>query len=295
MKLERTRRVIKNTVQTFSRQELSVYAGYATLYVIMSFVPLLMLITGVINLLPFFDLDDLQQLLATVLPDMDQIRQMLMQLFRSLNSQPGGVVLSVSAVLTLFSASRGVAALQKGLSRIYGIQKPARRLLIVMGFTMAFVILIPALLVFHLLGDTLRDGLQELLPNVLVQIARVMRISRLITLGVTVLIVLLTYAFLCGRTRNLFAQLPGAVLTLIAGEGFSRGFAFFIPRFWKMAAYYGPLASVFIVIMWLRTIMTILLFGAAFNAAVAEERGISLRAAQTAETLQLQEDYTEDE
>ena len=288
-------RITKNTAQTFMQRELSVYAGYITLYVIMSFVPLLMIVTGIVNLLPFFNEEDLSRLLITLLPKMDQIRDLILALVRNLSSLSGGIVLSVSAVMALYSASRGVAALQKGLSRIYGIQPPARRLLIVFAFTLAFIVLLPALLVFHLLGDTVREGLQSLLPDVLVQIASVMRISRLITLGITVLLVVLTYAFLCGRTFNVFAQLPGALLTLVLGEAFSRGFAFFIPRFWKAAAYYGPLASIFIIIMWLRVIMTVLLLGAALNHAVFEERLRTKQEKEAAENLLLQTDYAEEE
>ena len=149
-----------------------------------------------------------------------------------------------------------------------------------MLYTLLLLVLVPALLIFHLLGDTIRDALIELLPDSSVLIGLIMRISRLATLGVTIFLVMLTYTFLSGRIKSLNSQLPGAIFTMMVGEGFSRGFAFFIPKFWRSASLYGPLASVFLVLMWLRTLMTILLLGAALNRAMEEEK----LAVQIAET-----------
>ena len=291
---ERAKRIIRNTWNIFIQKDMSVYAGHSTLYIIMSFVPLLMLLTAVVNLLPFFNTDDLSGLLMDALPDLDQIRDLIMNLIRNISGQTHGVVLSVSAVLSLYSASRGVAALHKAMSRVYDIKRPLKSIVTVIIFTLLLLLLIPALLVFHLLGDTIRDALIELLPDSSVLIALIMRISRIATLGITAFLVVLTYTLLSGRTKTLRSQLPGAIFTLLIGEGFSRGFAFFIPRFWKAASYYGPLASVFLVIMWLRTLTTILLMGAALNRA-AEEEKLAIKEAETAAALkQHDEDYKED-
>ena len=71
------KRIITNTWKIFSHKEMTVYAGHSTLYVLMSFVPLLMLLTAVIDLLPFFNTDDLSDLLVKILPDLDQIRDLI--------------------------------------------------------------------------------------------------------------------------------------------------------------------------------------------------------------------------
>lgn len=264
--------IIMKTWKIFSEREMSVYAGHSTLYVLISFVPLLMLITAIVNFLPFFNIDDLSDFLVRILPDLDQVRDMILGLVRNISNQSRGLMLSISAVLSLWSASRGVAALQKAMSRVYDIKNPPRSIVTVMVFTLILLVLVPALLVFSLLGDSIRDTLIELMPDSSVMIGLVMRISRLITLYVTVSLVVLIYTFLSGRTKSLKSQLPGAVFTMVIGETFSRAFAYFIPRFWKSASLYGPLASVFMVIMWLRILMTILLLGAALNRALEENR-----------------------
>ena len=292
---EKLKRIITNTWKIFSQKEMTVYAGHTTLYIVMSFVPLLMLITSIVNLLPFFNTDDLSHFLLKILPDLDQIRDMILNLIRNISGQSRGLMLSVSAILSLWSASRGVAALQKAMARVYDIKNPLRSLITVILYTLLLLILVPALLVFHLLGDTIRDALIELIPDSGVLIGLIMRVSRLVTLGVTVFLVVLTYTFLSGRTKSLKSQLPGAIFTMLIGEGFSRGFAFFIPRFWKSASYYGPLASIFLVIMWLRTLMTILLLGASLNRALEEERAAREALALNAETEELLADYAEED
>ena len=132
---ERAKRIIRNTWNIFIQKDMSVYAGHSTLYIIMSFVPLLMLLTAVVNLLPFFNIDDLSGLLMDALPDLDQIRDLILNLIRNISGQTHGVVLSVSAVLSLYSASRGVAALHKAMSRVYDIKRRLKSIVTVIIFT----------------------------------------------------------------------------------------------------------------------------------------------------------------
>ena len=295
MKRKKLKRIVVNTYKAFTQNELPVYAGNATLYIFMSFVPLLLLIVSIINLLPLFNLDDLAKMLETALPNLDQIQRLIMDILRNLNRVSGGLVLSVSSIMLLYSASRGVSAIQKGLMKVYLIKDPLRNIVVSLLYTLVFIILVPALLIFHLLGDSVRELLENLLPGFIVQIGSVMRISSIITVGISVVIVLFTYLILSGRTRSLRSQLPGTIFTLIGWDLFSRGFAFFIPRFWKSAAYYGPIGSVFLVIMWLRTMVTILLLGAALNRALEMEH-LTIQEAEKEEALEEHtEDYAEEE
>ena len=96
--------------------------------------------------------------------------------------------------------------------------------------------------------------------------------SGAVTIVISLLILLLTYTYLPGGKRSIKSQLPGAVLTSIIWAVFSLFFSFFIPRFWKASSLYGSLASVFLVAMWLQTMMTILFYGAALNTVLEEEK-----------------------
>ena len=288
---DRVKGTVLNTFQIYSGKELSVYAGNATLYIIMSFVPLLVVVTAIINLLPGFDVDDLSTLLMTMLPDLSQVRELILGLLRNIARQPGVLVLSISTIVALYSASRGVAALHKAMAKVYDVKAPLKNILTVVLYTLLLLLIIPMLLIFHMLGDSLQEFLQELMPNSVVMIGLVMRILRIAALSISVLLVVLTYTLLDGRKNTILSQIPGALLTLLLWGSFTRGFAFFIPRFWKSASYYGPLASVFLVLMWLRTMMNILMIGAAYNRALEEEQAAQKaeKAAKAEETADVKE------
>ena len=48
---------------------------------------------------------------------------------------------------------------------------------------------------------------------------------------------------------------------------FSDLFEWFITKFWTASSLYGPFASIFLIALWLKTIITILFLGACLNEA----------------------------
>ena len=86
------------------------------------------------------------------------------------------------------------------------------------------------------------------------------------------LVILQIYAKLPEKQRKLKSQIPGA---LVAGIGcllFTRLFSFFIPRFYHASNIYGSLASLFLVLLWLRYMVMILFGGGTLNHVLEEEK-----------------------
>ena len=179
---------------------------------------------------------------------------------------------------SLWSASNGVAAIQAGLHKLSGsegsfVKKRGAALL----YTLLFILLIPALLIFQVLRGSLRTLIVSLgrtldLPEVARVLLKIMQYSGLITLAAMVLVILLTYTFLQGERKKLRFQLPGAVFTTVLWLVFSGVFEIFITRFWSASSLYGSLASVFLAAMWMKTITTILFYGEALNVALQKQR-----------------------
>ena len=74
-----------------------------------------------------------------------------------------------------------------------------------------------------------------------------------------------------GGRRKLKKQLPGTIFTAVLWFAFTKLFSIFIPMFYRSSGVYGSLASLFLMLMWLRFIVTILFFGAALNSALETE------------------------
>ena len=149
--------VAKETQRLYSENEMSVYAGYTTLYILMAMVPLLTLVIGLVNLVPTVNLEHFRESMQELLPDIPQVQTLMTTVIANVNRKAGQLAVSVSVLASLWSASNGVAAIQAGLHKLSGsegsfVKKRGAALL----YTLLFILLIPALLIFQVLRGSLR-------------------------------------------------------------------------------------------------------------------------------------------
>ena len=97
---------------------MSVFAGYGTLFIVTSLFPLIMLIISFVNLLPGYSAKDVTVILFQILPDLGPLENLIESIILNLKDQTGGLLASAAAVTTLWSASKGVNAIQKGLNAL---------------------------------------------------------------------------------------------------------------------------------------------------------------------------------
>ena len=271
-------RVLSDAFRIYAKNEMSVYAGYTTLYILMAMVPLLALLVGVVNLLPDVSLQHVEEALQKLLPSIPQVRGMVHVLITNVNRKAGSLAISVSLLVSLWSASNGVNALQMGLHKISGKSGSfVRDRAAAMLYTLIFLLLIPALFIFRVLRGSIEELIVVInrwlnIPDIAGRLISFVEYSGLITAVVMVLVILLAYTFLQGQRRKLRFQLPGALFTTVFWLAFSRLFELFIQRFWQASSLYGSFASVFLAAMWLKSIMMILFYGAALNEALNRRR-----------------------
>ena len=272
----------KRALEIYRENNVSVYAGNATLFMVTAAAPFLMLIIAIVNLLPGYSPKDVTAVFFQLLPNLDSIRGLVESMVANLKSQSGGLLASVSALTTLWSASKGVSAIQKGLNQLNQVEETSkiRGLLKQLEFTLTLVVLFPALLVFEMLGDSIEGilfgALEKLDPKGLEAMEEGIRsffhISALVVALLAFLVILQIYAKLPASQKSLKSQIPGALLTGVGWYAFTRLFAFFIPRFYHASSLYGSLASLFLVLLWLRFVIMILFAGEALNLAVEEDK-----------------------
>ena len=263
--------VCKDTCRLFQENDMDVYAGFATLFIITALFPCLMLIISVVNLLPGYSPSDFTNFLFGFLPDMPSIKELFYTMISNLKLQSSGLLASLSALTTLWSASAGVSSLQRGLKKIaLGGKSRLPDKAVALLFTLFFVILTPAIIVFQFLGNAIIEMVQPVtaffgMQDFTAAVASVVHISSLVTMAAAFLVLLLTYTFLPGGKRSIARQLPGTLFTILTWFLFTKLFSVFIPRFYRSSGVYGSLAALFLMLLWLRFSITILLFGASLN------------------------------
>lgn len=273
-KLKEAVSIIKRTIEVYTKHDMDVYSGYTTFYFMMSIVPLLMMLISIVNLLPWFSVEQVSTLLSRLIPDIPQIRHILLSVILNLNRQSGQMISYIFALTSLWSGSHGVSAMMSGLEKINHTPRESfTKKFRAIFYTVMFTLLIPSMLLFQGLRASLHSAITSLFSflNILEAgkyINQVLKLSGILTLAAMIPVILLTFTHLPSGKRDFKAQLPGAIFTSVFWVLFTKAFGFFIRRFWKLSSVYGALAAVFLAAMWLKFVINILFLGASLNRAL---------------------------
>lgn len=262
-------RFAANISRLFKRDQVPVFAAGSSFFLLLSAVPFLMLLLSVGQVLFPFSGQELFHLVQNVIP------QDLLPLIRSVMDQlanEGSIpLLSVTAVTALWSASRGMASLERGIAGVYEvdvsrgfIRDVLRSFLYTVGF-IALLLVTQLLLVFGVqIADTLMHHFPALeTPLTQIMNARGLSIFVILSLFFTLFHRLILYRAYTKEDRPLV--FPGAVLSAGGWMLFSFLYSLYIRYFPRASYLYGGLALLLIMMLWVYFCMIILLCGAEVN------------------------------
>lgn len=259
-------------VRKYLALDMAVYAGSATLFLLMASFPMLMWVLVLVNLLPGFSVESVAELLADFLPQIPSVQESTIQLLQNLSSQSAQFVASLAVLTTIVSASGGMSALQIGLQRLTpGSRRTFLNRLLAVGYTFVFELLLLVMLALQGM-KSLFARFADTLPffrhyaAAVHEAQRVANIGRFVIIPLLFVLLLLIYTYVPGGRRTLRSQLPGTIFATAGWLIFSRVFSFYILHFWRLSYIYGSLTAVILVILWLFVIINLIFLGAGLNA-----------------------------
>lgn len=241
---------LRALVGRLARLRLPLYAANVCYFLVLSVFPGLLLVLATLRYTPL-SATDLIGFLQTLVPAalMPAVERLIVSTYY--NSD--GAMLSVSAVTALWSASRGVYGLMIGLNRVYGVREDRGWFytrLISAVYLFALLPVLAITLVFH-------TSEPLLLP--LTQIA----------------VFTLLYMVLPNRKNRFLSSLPGAALSAVGWQGFSRLFSLYVIHSQDYASIYGSVYAMALGMLWLYCCTLILLFGGAVNRFLSQDQAQS--------------------
>lgn len=271
-KFSRWLHIATTVVRKYLALDMAVYAGSATLFLLMASFPMLMWVLVLVNLLPGFSVESVAELLADFLPQIPSVQESTIQLLQNLSSQSAQFVASLAVLTTIVSASGGMSALQIGLQRLTpGSRRTFLNRLLAVGYTFVFELLLLVMLALQGM-KSLFARFADTLPffrhyaAVVHEAQRVANIGRFVIIPLLFVLLLLIYTYVPGGRRTLRSQLPGTIFATSGWLIFSRVFSFYILHFWRLSYIYGSLTAVILVILWLFVIINLIFLGAGLNA-----------------------------
>ncbi|MFC5458453.1 YihY/virulence factor BrkB family protein [Massilia niabensis] len=270
--------VLLSAAKNFVRNDMATYASalaYQLLFSLFPFFIFLIALIGTLNLPDFMAW--LRQQAAMLLPQqaMGPLNQVLDQL-----QQPPGGLMSVGAIIALWTASAGVRATMNAFNVAYGIRetRPAWLLYpLSVLYTLAVAALLIASAALLLIGPTAIAWLEAQIGfgQALVSLWTWMRWP----LAVILLILcagLVYYSAPAAQPRFPFVT-PGAVVAVLTWLLGSLGFDVYVRNFADYNATYGSMGSAVLLLLYFFISAAVLLYGAEINAYVAsqsEKKGI---------------------
>lgn len=256
----------KRIFDKYKKDEVTVYAAQASFFIVISFFPFIMLLLTLIQFIPALNKSDVLGLLVSIMPDM--LDSLVIGIVDELYTKSPATLVSLSAIVAIWSASRGMLGIERGLNRVYESPQPRGyivRRLICSGYTVLFVAACIASLLLLVLGGSIQRLIIRIFPVVSAFTRYVISFRSFLALAVLVIVFTGLYTLVPVRSHSMKSQLPGALFSTLGWIVFSGLFSIYFNNFSNYSYMYGSLTAVVVLMLWLYICICILLIGAELN------------------------------
>lgn len=247
------------------------FSAQTAFFIIISAFPFLVLIVSVLEKIPFISAD----MMYTVMDIFPRtVMEYMENIIKEICSGNSVAIISISAAVLLWAASKGVTSIMRGLNFIYKIDEKRNFLeirLVSVGYTIGFVVYIVLTLIFIFGGGMLSSLLKSRLPENLFFTVIYRIVSFLGKLMLLTVLFGLVYLIVPKRKATIKSQLPGAVLSALGWLGYSWFYSFYIDHLAGNSYVYGSLTSIILIMLWLYVCMCIFFIGGEVNSIISGE------------------------
>lgn len=254
--------------QKMKIHQTSAFAGQMAYFFVLSFFPLLIFLISIVSKLNInyeYIVEGLQEFLPS------NISVLITDFISQTITLKGTVVLSVSGLTTLYSASRAVNALQRVVNTSYEVTETRNILfvkLIGMFYTLMFTVIIVLSLIIPTLAKNITLSVAEFMSmEVDTEFVVWLEMLRNILLFSCVIIVIVTiYAFLPNKKMHLKEIIPGTLFALSGSFATNMIFSKIVVQLTDYSILYGSLSAMIAFMVWVYFLALIIIIGAEINA-----------------------------
>ena len=256
---------LRRTFRELSRYRVSLYAANAAFYMILAVFPTLMLLVGLLPVIGYGEADLLHAMEGLV-------PQVLYPLFErvitDMSANSTGALLSVTALVAIWSSSRSVNCIHLGLNRIYGLKENRPYLIRRLTEMLYMLFLLAALLltlVAHGFGQEIATFCEGQTVPILRLVARILQFRGLILLILLTTLFTAIFCTLPNKKLHIRSAFPGAALAALGWLVFTRVFSYYARISNSYSTLYGSLSTIAMGMFWLYICLSILFYGSVLN------------------------------
>lgn len=259
MKLFASFAVVGNKIK---HDKINAFAAEAALFLIMSFIPFLILLMLLVKYTPLTE-QMIISALESVLPPafVPYITSNVHKVYSEVNH----AAIFIVVISILWAAGKGFVSLIDGLNAVFGIKDEhnwiIKRLFAILH-TLIFLVIIVLCVVIYVLGYKINAFLELKAPFVTRITNRILQFRALIMVIILTLLFTFLYVAIPNRHTKIKRQFPGALFSAVGWVGFSYFFSLYLKYSSNISIIYGSLTTIVCVMLWLYTCMYIFLMGA---------------------------------
>lgn len=256
----------KELLRRFKEHDVQDYGATLAFFWFLSIFPGIIFILA---LLSFFDISQasFQEQLNNLAPGA-AATEFLTGIFDAIG-EPRGGLLSIGAILAIWSAAKGVERLINMAIHAYGEDNERNFFVskgIALGMTLLLGVGVLLLIVSNVFGSQIIDFVARFIPIsgadvILINVFRYV-------LTTVILILTLSIFYKVSPQQHVFwkSTIPGAIFGVIAWQLVSLGFSLYVSNFGNYDSTYGSLGGIIVTLLWLQLTGMIILIGSEINA-----------------------------
>lgn len=255
--------ILHDFTTQMKKENISAFAASTAFFIFLSLLPMLIVLCSMI---PYTPLTEEALVLAVTAITPDAMDAFAESLIAEVYERSAGI-LSVAIIATVWSASKGMLALMRGLNAVNDVGEERNYFsvrLVAFFYTIIIVVGIVLSLVIMGFGNQLVEMILYYVPQLQVVAIWVNNLRFILVWVVLTVLFSLVYAYVPNKKLRFREQIMGACFTAVSWSVFSWGFSMYITYF-DLSRVYGSLSIIIIILLWMYVCMYTVLVGAYIN------------------------------
>ncbi len=257
--------LITDFIKKCNDDHVAAFGAMSAFFILLSILPFMIFFLTLAKYLPFSK-DDILRILIDFLSF--EPNSLIVSLVNEVYHKTATSVVTVSIAAALWSSSKGVYSIVKGLNSVYDIDD-TRNYLILRIFSLFYTVLLAAvlagMLILWVFGNKLYLYVSTRFPFLATLVSLFIHRRTVVTFIVLVVIFMLTYRFIPGRDHHFLNQYPGAIIAALGWIFVSKLCALYMDNFSNFTYIYGSMAGIMILLIWMYFCMSMIFYGAEIN------------------------------
>lgn len=264
---------LKRILKKFNDDNLSEYAAEASYFTILSFIPFTIFF---LTLIKFTNIEKttIYMVLKEFVPS--TVHPIILNIIDEIYSKSIEVI-SLSAIIAIWSAGKGFFSLCKGLRNIYKVEeKHSNFLLRIEGsvYTLVLMLSIIVFLIIIVLGNKMYIFIMSKYQKTFNLFYILFKLRTVLSILLMLFVFLLLYKYIPKSKEKMSKHIFGAIFSSIGWHIISYFFSMYLDISVGFTDMYGSLSSIILIMLWIYACMYIILLGAEFNVIINKKLNV---------------------